>query len=369
MAIPEGYRLLRFEDMGKTFGVDLENTVYFDTSVYPIGSDNVSTNLIISFLGLDIDGTSYSFIRYDTHHSATGFSFDIEILSLDTDTYSNVYSRREYPSGEIYTSEWTLSSYTIPDSTIDYVLLTETYYGFNWLYVKDISEDPKGIISKSKLTPIFNKAREKTGTTDKYTLGDIPGIMDELEKVSVWEGTREESNTDNLDITENNYNVLTNKNKITFNTAQQKMEDVLNVYFTIEVSSTEEMNSFLEQSTAGRVFKYVGTTGTYTNGSYYKVNANNEYEEVVVLNLQEKTATPTKSEQEITPDSTYNGLGKVVVNPIPSNYIEPSGTIELTTLGEHDVTQYAKANVNVPASAFEDSIYEELNEMTFGEGE
>lgn len=205
----------------------------------------------------------------------------------------------------------------------------------------------KGVISRSKITPIFDKAREKTGTTNKYTLGDIPGIMDELEKISVWEGTKEESNTTNLDITENNYNVLTNKNKITFNTAQQKLTDLLNVYFTIEVSTTEEMNAFLEESTVGRVFKYVGETNIFTNGSYYKVNDNNEYEEVVVLNLQEKTATPTKDQQEITPDSTYNGLGKVVVEPIPDNYIEPSGTLAISENGTKDVTQYASVEVNV----------------------
>lgn len=35
---------------------------------------------------------------------------------------------------------------------------------------------------------------------------------------------------------------------------------------------------------------------------------------------QSKTATPTESQQAITPDSGYDGLSQVTVNPIPTNY-------------------------------------------------
>ena len=38
------------------------------------------------------------------------------------------------------------------------------------------------------------------------------------------------------------------------------------------------------------------------------------------VNNQNKTATPTRSEQVITADSGYTGLGTVTVNPIPPNY-------------------------------------------------
>lgn len=36
--------------------------------------------------------------------------------------------------------------------------------------------------------------------------------------------------------------------------------------------------------------------------------------------LQDKTVTPTQSEQTIRADAGYNGLSSVKVNPIPSNY-------------------------------------------------
>lgn len=42
--------------------------------------------------------------------------------------------------------------------------------------------------------------------------------------------------------------------------------------------------------------------------------------------LQSKTVTPTKSQQNITPDSGYYGLSDVTVNAIPSNYQDVSAT-------------------------------------------
>lgn len=64
--------------------------------------------------------------------------------------------------------------------------------------------------------------------------------------------------------------------------------------------------------------------------------------------LQDKTVTPTKSEQKITADAGYTGLGEVTFEAIPSEYIVPSGGIHITQNGQHDVTEFSSVDVDVP---------------------
>ena len=61
----------------------------------------------------------------------------------------------------------------------------------------------------------------------------------------------------------------------------------------------------------------VTDNGTYTapiDTAYSPVTVNVQPE------LQSKEVTPTRSSQTVTPDSGYDGLSSVVVNPIPKNY-------------------------------------------------
>lgn len=54
--------------------------------------------------------------------------------------------------------------------------------------------------------------------------------------------------------------------------------------------------------------------------------------------------------KEFTP-SNYDGLSQVTVNPIPSEYIIPSGTLSVTNNGTVDVSAYQYAEVNVSSGS------------------
>lgn len=64
--------------------------------------------------------------------------------------------------------------------------------------------------------------------------------------------------------------------------------------------------------------------------------------------LGSETVTPTEQTQTVTPGQGYDGLSEVVVEPIPSEYVVPSGSVEITQNGETTVAGKATAIVNVP---------------------
>ena len=64
--------------------------------------------------------------------------------------------------------------------------------------------------------------------------------------------------------------------------------------------------------------------------------------------LQNKTVTPTTSQQTVTADSGYDALGTVTVNKIPTEYVIPSGSQTITNNGTYDISSKAQVIVDVP---------------------
>ena len=99
-----------------------------------------------------------------------------------------------------------------------------------------------------------------------------------------------------------------------------------------------------------------------------KLKCNFTFPNIVLANLQEKEATPTKAKQEIIADTTYDGLSKVVVNAIPDEYIIPEGTRNINQNGDYDVREKATVVVNVPEKVLgsktitENGVYNPIND-------
>lgn len=89
----------------------------------------------------------------------------------------------------------------------------------------------------------------------------------------------------------------------------------------------------------------------------YKLKCNFTFPNIILANMQEKEVNPTKEVQEVIPDIQYDGLSKVTVNPIPDEYIQPTGTIDITSNGTYDVKSYESANVNVGSFVIDDYSY------------
>ena len=99
-----------------------------------------------------------------------------------------------------------------------------------------------------------------------------------------------------------------------------------------------------------------------------KMKCNIEFPDVVLANLQEKEATPTKERQQIIADQQYDGLSKVVVNAIPDEYIIPEGTRNINQNGDFDVREKATVVVDVPEKVLgsktitENGVYNPIND-------
>lgn len=58
-----------------------------------------------------------------------------------------------------------------------------------------------------------------------------------------------------------------------------------------------------------------------------KLKITSYFPDIVLANLQEKNVTPSKEIQEVVADEMYDGLSKVIVNPIPDIKLQEKSSI------------------------------------------
>jgi hypothetical protein len=89
-----------------------------------------------------------------------------------------------------------------------------------------------------------------------------------------------------------------------------------------------------------------GYVSDFTAGML-EVDASNTYQ---LPTQSAKTITPSTQQQTAVTAGKYT-TGAIKVDPIPSQYIIPTGTVNITSNGTVDVSQYSSASVNVPSVA------------------
>ena len=120
---------------------------------------------------------------------------------------------------------------------------------------------------------------------------------------------------------------------------------------------TEGMNQLSESYSNGTL---TITTNSYSDGGYFHNPGTYTLHYFLAEDLagsaggnQSKTRTYTPTQQTqtevVTYDSGYDGLEQVsvTVNPIPSEYVIPTGSLSITQNGTHNVHSYESVSVNV----------------------
>ena len=128
----------------------------------------------------------------------------------------------------------------------------------------------------------------------------------------------------------------------TFTTGDVKVDAVPDAVYT---QSLDQRKAYSGSDTFWRVRPKINVTtaGNIPTGEVVGSSGASYYY------LDATTVTPSESTQTIGGNAWYMG-GAVTVNPIPSQYIIPTGTVSITSNGTGiDVSQYATADVSVSA--------------------
>ena len=224
------------------------------------------------------------------------------------------------------------SEYIIPSGTVS---ITEngTHSVLNY---DSATVDVKPALQSKEVTPSTSE-QTITADADKYGLSSVKVKAVQVEEKTATTNNSSVTPTSGKYLSKVNVNLPMQAKTIAPATTAQTVTSDASYQGLSSVTVSAIPNNYIIPSNT----KTIITNGTHDVSTYAEASVN------VQPALQEKTATPTKASQNITVDSGFYGLSKVTVNPIPDNFITPTGTVTITSNGTHDVTAYASASVDV----------------------
>lgn len=273
-------------------------------------------------------GAKYYFV-YDGDAEFTGFPMSFTVTST-TSTRADIL---DLSATELYRTG------VSDDDGTNYMTLVVTKQGESYDGLSKVTVNP--------IEPVVIDLVEKTITPSSQTQVVTGTETEDFARVSLKAVTLQQNANNSIN---NYYAISGGKKEFTQEDLLSNYEIIINcevyvlegsTYNKVETLEIDEISKLENKSVTSDYVEFFGftqTDGTTTGTKYVNLYAR-------AKSLSAETMIQCSS--LIKSVDAHDGLSKVTVNPIPSEYIIPSGTLSVTANGTVDVSAYQYAEVNV----------------------